>query len=83
MIEGFKPTINLRRTDGVYEVPISRPSEDGMMSEPFISGTAGYAFHAACWSLLEGALHPAPVPLPRLLNVCRSFPIPPTLSTIS
>ncbi|OAA71479.1 F-box domain, Skp2-like protein [Cordyceps fumosorosea ARSEF 2679] len=35
----------------------------------------GVPFHEACWSLLEVAMAPAPVPLERLLDICKSFPI--------
>lgn len=42
---------------------------------PPYSSRNGFIFHDACWSLLEEASYPAPVPLQRLLEVCKSLPI--------
>jgi hypothetical protein len=38
-----------------------------------VNGRPGFVFHEACWSLLEEASSPAPVPLRRLFDVCCSF----------
>ncbi len=40
-----------------------------------LSDRYGFIFHEACWALLEGALHPAPVPLERLFELCASLPV--------
>ncbi|KAK3306367.1 uncharacterized protein B0T15DRAFT_395083 [Chaetomium strumarium] len=52
------------------------PDEDqfGAMSQPEINGKRGLIFHAACWSLLEQAFYPNPVPHDRLFEVCDSLP---------
>ncbi len=39
------------------------------------NGRRGIIFHDSCWSLLERALHPAPVPLAKLFEVCDSLPM--------
>ncbi|KAK4096379.1 hypothetical protein N658DRAFT_519244 [Parathielavia hyrcaniae] len=57
-------------------------SEEGdAVSEPqwegqFRARRHGIIFHDACWSLLEAALEPGPVPLQRLFDVCSSLPVP-------
>lgn len=48
----------------------------GILRRPPRDGRWGFAFHEACWSLLEVALAPGPVPLRRLFDLCKSFPIP-------
>ncbi|EGX90678.1 hypothetical protein CCM_07098 [Cordyceps militaris CM01] len=48
----------------------------GVLREPPVQGRWGLAFHEACWSLLEVAVAPSSVPLKRLFDLCRSFPIP-------
>ena len=41
-----------------------------------INGTNGFPFHEACWSLLELAYSPQPIPCEILFEVCRSLPSP-------
>ncbi|KKA22129.1 F-box domain containing protein [Rasamsonia emersonii CBS 393.64] len=36
----------------------------------------GFVFHDACWSLLKEVYHDEPVPLERLVEVCRAVPFP-------
>ena len=48
----------------------------GVLRQSPRDGRWGLAFHEACWSLLEVALAPKPVPLKRLFDLCKSFPIP-------
>lgn len=45
-------------------------------------GRAGFAFHAACWSLLEKAWAPEPVPCRRLFYACLSLPWSDTASCL-
>lgn len=45
------------------------------MGSSDINGNRGFVFHDACWSLLEQAYHPAPVPRERLFEVCDSLPL--------
>jgi hypothetical protein len=40
-----------------------------------INGKRGFVFHDACWSLLEQAFRPAPIPNVRLFEVCDSLPL--------
>ena len=46
----------------------------GAMTRAKWNGRRGFVFHDACWSLLEQALHPAPVPIARVFEVCNSIP---------
>lgn len=41
-----------------------------------MNGGCGYLFHDSCWSLLEKAFHPTPVPCVRLYELCQSLPKP-------
>ncbi|KAK3305101.1 uncharacterized protein B0T15DRAFT_188618 [Chaetomium strumarium] len=53
------------------------PGEDqfGAMSQAEVNGRHGFVFHDACWSLLQEAYQPTPVPLKRLLEVLDSLPM--------
>ncbi|OAQ95625.1 hypothetical protein LLEC1_03640 [Akanthomyces lecanii] len=48
----------------------------GVLRQSPRDGRWGFPCHEACWSLLEVALAPQPVPLERLFDLCKSFPIP-------
>lgn len=48
--------------------------EIGVIRETPIDGRHGFPFHEACWSLLEKALCPKPVPQQHLYEVCCSLP---------
>ena len=52
----------------------SPPARFGAMMQPPFDSRYGFVFHDACWSLLETAYHPGPVPLLRLYDVCMSLP---------
>ena len=41
-----------------------------------LKGSRDFVLHDACWCLLQTALDPHPVPLGRLLDVCKSLPTP-------
>ncbi|KAM0666654.1 hypothetical protein ACQRIU_004509 [Beauveria bassiana] len=45
----------------------------GVLRQAPIEGRWGVVFHVACWALLDAAV--GPVPLARLLDLCKSFPI--------
>ncbi|KAK3299557.1 uncharacterized protein B0H64DRAFT_422961 [Chaetomium fimeti] len=53
------------------------PDEDefAVMKRWDINGRRGFIFHDSCWSLLEQAFHPTPVPHARLFGVCDSLPL--------
>ena len=40
-----------------------------------INGRRGFILYDACWSLLEEAFHPTPVPHVRLFEICNSLPL--------
>ncbi|TQW07179.1 hypothetical protein V2A60_000803 [Cordyceps javanica] len=67
------PDYNTRWDDEGYE----EPEDDliGVLTSPPQHGRWGFPFHEACWSLLEAAIAPEPVPLRRLFDLCRSFPM--------
>ncbi|KAH6637196.1 hypothetical protein F5144DRAFT_209027 [Chaetomium tenue] len=67
------PDPNARWDDPGYE----HPDEDefAVMRPQDINGKRGFIFHDPCWSLLEQAYHPAPVPRERLFEVCDSLPL--------
>lgn len=64
---------NVRWSDAGYGNPTA--DQFGVLSQPGVNGRRGFIFHEACWNLLEEALHPAPVSLQRLFDVCGSLPI--------
>lgn len=70
------PNFNKRWDDENYDWPESH--RIGVLRQPPVWGRWGFPFHEACWTLLEVALAPKPIPLQRLYDVCRSFPIPDT-----
>lgn len=45
------------------------------MDQSFVNGRHGFVFHEACWSLLQKSWDPEGVPK-RLLDVCKSLPLP-------
>ncbi|KAM3450632.1 hypothetical protein MY3296_005903 [Beauveria thailandica] len=45
----------------------------GVLRQAPIEGRWGVVFHEACWALLGAAV--GPVPLERLLDLCKSFPV--------
>jgi len=53
------------------------PEEDqfGAMTQAEVNGKRGFVFHDACWSLVQQAYHPAPVPYKRLFEVLSSLPM--------
>ncbi len=67
------PNPNARWDDPGYE----RPDEDefAVMRRWETNGRRGFIFHAACWSLLERAFHPTPIPHARVFEVCDSLPL--------
>lgn len=67
------PDPNARWDDPGYE----HPDEDefAVMRRFETNGRRGYIFHDACWSLLQRAFRPAPVPLVRLFEACDSVPL--------
>jgi hypothetical protein len=46
------------------------------MKQTKVNGRHGFVFHDACWSLLDKACHPDPVPYERLFKICDSLPFP-------
>lgn len=48
--------------------------EIGVIHQSPVNGRHGFPFHEACWSLLEQAYSPRPIPQRRLLDACRSLP---------
>ncbi|KAI0389470.1 hypothetical protein F5Y17DRAFT_122468 [Xylariaceae sp. FL0594] len=62
----------------IWEYPLYYPSSqrvDPFVTEPFFPDTGPYLFHDACWNILQRVYSTAkPVPLERLLLVCRSLP---------
>lgn len=48
--------------------------EFGVIRQRPVNGRYGFPFHEACWSLLEQAYSPRPIPQSRLFEVCRSMP---------
>ncbi|KAM3514378.1 hypothetical protein MY11210_001932 [Beauveria gryllotalpidicola] len=65
------PNFHDRWDDGGYTSPDSH--RVGVLRQAPIEGRWGVVFHEACWALLGAAI--GPVPLERLLDLCRSFPI--------
>ncbi|TWU77003.1 hypothetical protein ED733_007548 [Metarhizium rileyi] len=57
--------------------------EIGLICQRPIDGRYGFPFHEACWSLLEEAYSPSPIPQRRLFEVCRSLPFSHRLSCIT
>lgn len=51
-------------------------SETFGVGTQFENGLYGFVFHDSCWSVLERAFNPDPVPLDRLYEVCLSMPTP-------
>ena len=47
----------------------------GVLRQSPVDGRYGFPFHEACWSLLQQAYSPRPIPLTRLFEVCRSLPV--------
>ncbi|KAJ6782445.1 hypothetical protein PWT90_10366 [Aphanocladium album] len=68
------PSYNQRWDDEGYAWP--EGDRIGVLRQPPIQGRWGVPFHEACWTILEVAIAPGPVPLRRLFDLCRSFPIP-------
>ena len=60
------------------DVGYNHPSRDliGVLQQDPIHGRYGFPFHEACWSLLEKAYFPTPIPGKALFDVCRSLPFP-------
>ncbi|TAQ85518.1 hypothetical protein B7494_g6174 [Chlorociboria aeruginascens] len=54
------------------------PTRDqiGVIRQHPVNGRYGFPFHEACWSLLEKAHSPEPVPCEALFEICRSLPFP-------
>ncbi len=48
----------------------------GVLRQDPVDGRYGFPFHETCWSLLEKACYPGPVPQKNLFEVCRSLPYP-------
>lgn len=48
----------------------------GVLQQLPLNGSYGFPIHEACWSLLEVAYAPQPVPHERLFEACRSLPLP-------
>jgi hypothetical protein len=48
----------------------------GVIRQHPVNGRYGFPFHEACWSLLEKAHSPEPIPCKALFEVCRSLPFP-------
>lgn len=46
----------------------------GVIRQRPANGRYGFPFHEACWSLLERAYSPDPIPERRLFDICRSLP---------
>ncbi|KAH9986270.1 hypothetical protein F4779DRAFT_305655 [Xylariaceae sp. FL0662B] len=46
----------------------------GVFRQMPVNGRHGFPFHEACWSLLEKAYSPRPIPQRRLFEVCHSLP---------
>lgn len=67
------PNPSSRWDDPGYE----RPERDGFgaMSKVEWNHRRGFVFHDECWSLLEQAFYPNPVPLVRVFEVCDSLPL--------
>lgn len=75
-----RPDANTRWND-------SDPSVKGIqefgVGTQFENGLYGFLFHERCWSVLERAFHPEPVPLGRLYEVCLSMPKPLATSCVN
>ncbi|SPQ17694.1 1c2a8415-dfe9-42a5-b2b2-c766cd78b923 [Thermothielavioides terrestris] len=68
------PNRSMRWSDPGYDSP---PEDQfALVGHPIVNDRLGFVFHEACWALLEEALRPAPVPLPRMYAVNRSLPLP-------
>ncbi|KAG6355132.1 hypothetical protein INS49_004213 [Diaporthe citri] len=67
------PDASAHWDDGDYN---RRPIQEFGVGTQFENGLYGFLFHESCWSVLERAFHPEPVPLGRLYEVCLSMPMP-------
>ena len=67
------PDSGARWDDPEYDNPTER--RFGAMTRRNVNGRHGFLFHDDCWSLVEQAYYPAPVPLERLYNVINSLPM--------
>ena len=67
------PNPSARWDDPGYERPDE--AEFTVMGRWETNGRRGFIFHAACWSLLERAFHPTPIPNARVFEVCDSLPL--------
>lgn len=67
------PDANTRWNDSGYN---RKNSQEFGVGTQFENGLYGFVFHESCWSVLERAFHPEPVPLDRLYELCLSMPKP-------
>ncbi|KAH9216177.1 hypothetical protein DL95DRAFT_498506 [Leptodontidium sp. 2 PMI_412] len=63
-----------RWDDAEYNFPTLDPI--GVIRQHPVNGQYGFPFHEACWSLLEKAHFPEPIPCKALFEICRSLPFP-------
>jgi len=63
-----------RWDDAGYNFPTR--DQIGVLRQCPVNGRYGFPFHEACWSLLEKAYFPEPIPCKALFEVCRSLPFP-------
>ncbi|RDL38788.1 uncharacterized protein BP5553_03128 [Venustampulla echinocandica] len=63
-----------RWDDAGYNFPTR--DQIGMIQQHPVTGRYGFPFHEACWSLLEKAYSPEPIPCKALFEICRSLPSP-------
>lgn len=68
------PEYNGRWDRDGYEFPAEH--QIGVLRQSPHNSKYGFAFHEACWSILEVVFGSKPIPLLRLYDLCRSFPIP-------
>ncbi|KAL9096797.1 MAG: hypothetical protein Q9163_006413 [Psora crenata] len=59
-----------------YDTDLQGLADIPVMWQPPYNGRHGFLLHADCWSLLNEAFYPRPLPLRRLLDVCLSLRFP-------
>ncbi|KAI2601706.1 F-box domain-containing protein [Hypoxylon sp. NC1633] len=59
-----------------WDDELSNSDEIGVLRQHPVDDRYGFPLHEACWSLLEKAYSPDPIPREKLFRVCSSLPFP-------